>query len=467
LAISNSLYISLSPVFLVNMMSEDLLNGDEALNEWLSSLEGRYKQKCRSAFLKFMEFLKEKTGWKEISGDIILSKHAENRKSEEKKTKYFFDDLIPVFILWLQSKGLSHNSAVVQASPVKSFFKYHREPLQVQGRMKFVETRKRFHAYTKDELTRMVQVGDLEEKVVIMLGVQLGIRVGDFVSLKRRPIQEAFKDANGEFPLEFQIETEKEGVISIGHISKDVYDTLQLYWAQAPKSTYVFPSNSGRVFISGDRANDVMKHCWNKAFPERKDAKIRFHELRSYKISALSNAGVNHWHIQKMTGKKVSPDIATYLTGIHLREDFRKAEQAFNLTQSPDKSLEQFEGAIEQLQKENVASKTVAEVMTKKVTHLERELRDALQQRKDLEPLVEFVHSFKSRDELEHFLELFKASSVIRFPEHKMRLVMANLDGGESKRLMITEIFQEVFEELSRHTLSLILKHLETKDDVS
>jgi hypothetical protein len=51
---------------------------------------------------------------------------------------------------------------------VKSFFKYHREPLQIQGKkMHIIETKKRFHAYTKDELVKMVQVGDLEEKAII------------------------------------------------------------------------------------------------------------------------------------------------------------------------------------------------------------------------------------------------------------------------------------------------------------
>jgi len=445
-------------------MNADLLNEDEALNEWLASQKGRYQQKCRSVFVKFMEFLEEKTGWKEVSGDLILSKHVENRKAEEKKVKYFFDDLIPSFMVWRQSQGLSHNSAFVQASMMKGFFKYHREPLQVQGRMQFVETRKRFHAYTKDELTRMVQVGNLEEKAVLMLGVQLGIRVGDFVSLKRKPILEAYKDAHGEFPLEFQIETEKEGVLSVGHISKDVYEMLQLYWASKPASKYVFPSNGRRSFISGDRANDVVKTCWRKAFPERKDTKIRFHEFRSYKISALSNAGVNHWHIQKMTGKKVSPDIATYLTGINLREDFRKAEQAFNLTQSTNKNLEQFEAAIEQLQKENLTSKTVAEVMTKRVTDLKGELADALRQRQDLEPLLEFVHSFKSQDELQSFLDSFRSASVIRFPEHKLRLVLEKFEGRDDKRVMISEIFHDVWEKLTEQTLDLVVKHLEKED---
>jgi hypothetical protein len=74
-----------------------------------------------------------------------------------------------------------------------------------------------------------------------------------------------------------------------------------------------------------------------------------------------------------------------------------------------------------------------------------------------------FVNSFKSRDELEMFLDLFKTSSVIRFPEHNMRLIV---DASEDKRVIITEIFQTVFEELSRQTLSLILKYVEMKEDI-
>ena len=101
--------------------------------------------------------------------------------------------------------------------------------------------------------------------------------------------------------------------------------------------------------------------------------------------------------------------------------------------------------------------------MTRRVAKLENELKDSLRQREDLEPLVEFVNSIKSRDELEVFLDLFKDSSVIRFPEHSMRLI---LDVSEDKRVIITEIFQKVFEELSKQTPSIILKHVEKKGDI-
>ena len=101
--------------------------------------------------------------------------------------------------------------------------------------------------------------------------------------------------------------------------------------------------------------------------------------------------------------------------------------------------------------------------MTKRVAELEHELKDSLRQRENLSPLVEFVNSFKSRDELERFLDVFKTSSVITFPEHSMRLI---LDASEDKRVIITDIFQKVWDELAQQTLSLILKHVETKDNV-
>lgn len=303
---------------------------DKALNDWLVRQKGRYKQKCHSSFNKFMAFIKERLGWTEVSGDIILAKHVENRKSEDKRVKYLFDDLIQPFMTWIEEHGNSHNSAVVQVGMVRGFFKYYRERLEVQDPIGFNETKKRYHAYTRDELVKMVEVGDLESRALIMLGVQLGIRVNDFVSMKRQPIIEAYQNANGEFPLEFEIETSKEKVISIGHISKEVYDSLQLYWASIPPSEYVFPWSE--THIIDQRANDILKSCFIRAFPDRKTQKIRFHELRSFKISALTNLGVNQWAIMKMTGKKVKQDINTYLTSLNLKELFVKAENILNLT---------------------------------------------------------------------------------------------------------------------------------------
>ncbi|MCJ7634339.1 site-specific integrase, partial [Candidatus Bathyarchaeota archaeon] len=354
---------------------------DIALNEWLVRQKGRYKQKCEMSFNKFMAFIKERLGWTEVSGDIILSKHVENRKSEDKRVKYLFDDLIQPFMTWIEEHGNSHNSAVVQVGMVRGFFKYYRERLEVQDPIGFNETKKRYHAYSRDELVKMVEVGDLESRALIMLGVQLGIRVNDFVSMKRQPIIEAYQNANGEFPLEFEIETSKEKVISIGHISKEVYDSLKLYWDSIPPSEYVFPWNG--THIIDQRANDILKNCWIRTFPDRKIQKIRFHELRSFKISTFTNLGINQWAIMKMTGKKVTQDINIYLTSLNLKELFMKAENILNLTRVVNVH------GIDELRRENKDLKEEIYDVKKSLEVFQRDIEELKQFKSEMKFLKE------------------------------------------------------------------------------
>lgn len=325
---------------------------DQACAEWLEAQEGHYKRKCRSAFLLFLDFLREKGGFEDPTGDKILAQHTENRKSDDKKIKHYFDDLIPKFHSWLKveyvspmtGKPMTHNSASATVAPIRGFFAFHRASLELtktqQDKIAMIEVRKKYHAFKHEELAKMARVANIEEKAVILLGTNQGIRVGDFVSQLRRPIIEAYKDRTG-FPIEFEVETEKAGVIAVSHVTEETWQALQDYWANVPDSEYVFPSNGSH--ISTDRANDVLKATWLRAYPDREDAMIRFHELRSYKMSVLSNAGVNKWHVKRMVGKKLSPDILEYLTGIDLRADFVKAHDAFTLQGVPSNNHAEIE----------------------------------------------------------------------------------------------------------------------------
>lgn len=302
-------------------------NKDEAYQQWLESIQSRaYQKRSRDIFLRFLKFL-ETQGFENPTGDSILKQHKANRKSDDNKTRYQFDDLIPKFSQWLiDTSSVTHNSAVNLAIPIQGFFKFHREPLKIQQSdiTKVREVIKKFHIFTQLDLAKMVRVSDVQEKAVILLGKDLGIRVGDFSELKRKPILEAYKNQNGEFPIEFEILTEKEGIVSIGHIMEETYQALQDYWSNAPQSEYVFP-------IKADRINDIIKNTWDRAFPDR-NMLTRFHELRSFKMTALSDVGVNEWHIKKMVGKKLGADINTYLRGANLKGDFIKATPKLQLT---------------------------------------------------------------------------------------------------------------------------------------
>jgi len=330
------------------------LKDDKAFVEWLESIDRpAYQTACRDSFVRFLDFLKE-NGWEDPSATEIIQRHYENRKRDNPKEKFYFDDLLPKFLDWLKAQGIQHNSAVTMTTHIRGFFKFHREPLRIQrGKLVYVEKAKKYHVFRHRELCKMVRVADPEEKAIILLGVCEGIRVGDFIKQKRQPLIEAFEDQN-EFPFEVEVETEKEGVVAVVHVTEEAWVALQDYWGTVPESEYVFPNKTGKGHLSEDRINDALKAAWRKAFPDRPDVKIRFHELRSYKMSALSDAGVNRWHIKRMVGKKLGPDIATYLKGVDLRKDFLKAIEKFALTGvvTNHDRLKQLEDLVIHLQKE-------------------------------------------------------------------------------------------------------------------
>jgi integrase len=351
---------------------------DKALIEWLESISSEgYQRSCQKSFFTFLDFLNEQ-GWKNPSGDSILDRHKQNRKFGDNKTKYELDDFVPKFIQWLkETRGLKHNSAINKSAPIKGFFKFHREPLRIQKSSNTIYTKTKFHIFTKEELSRMVRLGDVEEKAIILLGKDLGIRVGDFIRLKRFPILQAFKDQKGDFPIEFEIETTKEGVVSIGHIMQETWDALQDYWSNKPQSEYAFPSNGSH--ISENKANYVIKNTWNRTYPDHQDVQTRFHELRSFKMTALSDCGINEWHIKRMVGKKLSSDISTYLRGINLKNDFRKAMpkmQLSGLFSTNQEKIKELTLALMQIEKENRAFKTRIDNMQNTIERLEQLLKD-------------------------------------------------------------------------------------------
>jgi hypothetical protein len=262
--------------------------------------------------------------------------------------------------------------------------------------------------------------------------------------------------------------TGKEEVVAHGFLSNETVELLKVYLPTLQKkdNPYLFPSSSKRP-ISDEWLNRLLQKLADKAQLKLNGKRLTFHCFRKMFLSSSIDSGIGLTAGKKLCGKAIPQSDDTYLTTVKLEEKFVQLKRMLTVQPSPkpesNRRFEQFETAVEQLQKENITNKTVADVMTRRVAELENELKTSLRQREDLEPLVEFVNSFKSRGELEMFLDLFKDSSVIKFPEHNMRLI---LDASEDKRVIITEIFQKVFEELSKQTLSLIQKHVEKKGDL-
>jgi hypothetical protein len=108
---------------------------------------------------------------------------------------------VPKYFNWLKteyivkSKNKTHmeeGSALSTVTGVRSFFKFQREPLQIQdGKLPSTDSIKNkktdypFNIYT---LRQVFNQGKLEERTVIACGKDLALRVNDFVKLDRETI---------------------------------------------------------------------------------------------------------------------------------------------------------------------------------------------------------------------------------------------------------------------------------------
>ena len=380
-----------------------------------------------------------------------------------------FEREIEKFHGHLLQQGYTTNTARALTIGIRQLFRYYQMPVRMRSGSRVTKTVKTSKSFPLriEHVRQMFAVADLRERVILSLDTDLGLRISDFINIKK----EALPSLDQESPIMFDVMTGKEEVVAHGFLSRETVALLQVYLptVQKPENPYLFPSNGKRP-ISDEWLNRLLQKLAEQAQLELNGKRLTFHCFRKMFLSASIDSGIGLTAGKKLCGKAIPQSDDTYLTTVKLREKFIQLKRMLTIQPAPKpdnrKRFEQFKAAIEQLQKENVTHKAVAEVMTRRVTELEQELQEALRQREDLTPLVEFVNSFTSRDELERFLDVFKTSTVIRFPEHKMQLVIDHLEGGESKRMMITEIFHEVFEELAKQTLSLILKNMETKDDI-
>ena len=434
-----------------------------------SVMNANTKKEYRVGIKKFCEwFSKSPREILELRKDDLTQKLGEdlieyrNRAARfEREIEKFHSDLV--------QHGYTTNTARTLTIGIRQLFRYYQMPVRMRAGSRVAKTVKTSKSFPLriEHVRRMFEVADLRERVILSLATDLGLRISDFIKIQN----DALPSLDQESPIMFDVMTGKEEVVAHGFLSNETVELLRVYLPTLQKTDnlYLFPSNGNRP-ISDEWLNRLLQKLADKAQLELNGKRLTFHCFRKMFLSASIDSGIGLIAGKKLCGKAIPQSDDTYLTTVKLREKFIQLKRMLTIQSQPkpesNKLFEHFESAIEQLQKENVANKTVADVMTKRVAELEHELKDSLRQREDLEPLVEFVNSFKSRDELERFLDVFKTSTVIRFPEHKMQLIIDHLEGGESKRMMITEIFQEVFDDLAKQTLRLILKSMEKKDGI-
>jgi integrase len=189
---------------------------------------------------------------------------------------------------------------------------------------------------TIEDIRKMFAVGDLRERVILALAKDLGIRIGDFVQIKKVDLP----DLNQEPPIPFDIMTHKEEVGAKGHLSTETVELLKTYLPtiKDKPNPHLFPTN-GKHGIDEDTLGQTLKALAKKAgiiIPASKQ--LTFHAFRKLFISTGKNVGVSDDVIKALCGKSVDSDIRTYMVTIQWREAFSKIADVLKIQQMPNKN---------------------------------------------------------------------------------------------------------------------------------
>jgi len=227
-------------------------------------------------------------------------------------------------------KDYKHNSARSMAYDVATFLRKTCSSVIFETKIpKAVESTLIEHEFTVEQLKRMFVSGDIEERCILQLGVNLMLRVEDFSTLLREPFEKAVrevKEGTATTPYEIKLETGKEKVVAYSQLTQNTVEVLDAYLKAKETSKYLFSENHREHHITERQLNYCLKRLWERTHPEaKKEAdNIHWHLLRKYGITVMFNSNIDSVAIRLIVGKTVQIDLKTYLQKVNLSNEFVK-----------------------------------------------------------------------------------------------------------------------------------------------
>jgi integrase len=269
------------------------------------------------------------SAWFGKTADEILEMRKADLKSDDTFKKKRFERELEKFHAYLkaakpQGEGAAPNSARTLCSGLRQFFNYYEVDITLRrgspiGKSQITD---KTYPLTIEDVRRMFNVADMKQRVMLSMAKDLGLRIGDFVRIKKADLP----DLNQEPPIPFDVTTHKEGTVAKCHLSAETVDLLKTYAPMLANNPnpYLFPSNS-EGFLKEDTIGWNLKQLAEKAditIPAGK--RLTFHAFRKLFISTGKNLNLDPDTVKALCGKGVAQDIMTYMTTVKWREAFSK-----------------------------------------------------------------------------------------------------------------------------------------------
>jgi len=295
-----------------------MLNIEEypEVQTWLKTVSPSTRPNYLAALKRFCEFSRKDPS------ELIRIRDSEIRNPDP-NSRTIIRDLVLDFRVYLEKEGYAPKTINTWDGAVRSFFS------AVLGRAGMVNvknyrnaqvSRKKDLVPTLEELKRMLDVCNLEEKFRIIFLAQTGMRISDALKLKVGDIQRELELGKVPLAIIYLPEKEKETVGErITFLASDGVEILKKYleWRRqiGEKITEDSPlfasrTNRGLKPLTQQEFSLMLKNIAKKAGlnGNGKYGRLRAHSLRKFFVTQLTNHGVEDKIVNFFIGHKI-PDV--------------------------------------------------------------------------------------------------------------------------------------------------------------
>jgi integrase len=333
-----------------------------------------------------------------------LTQRAEENLIEYRNRAARFEKEIEKFHSYLLEKGSTVNTARNLTIGIRQLFRYYQMPIRIRAGSKVAKTVKTTKNFPLaiEHVRAMFKVADLRERVILSMATDLGLRIGDFIKIKKNDLP----SLDQEPPISLDIMTAKEEEIAHGFLSQETVDLLKAYLPTLERKNgnpYLFPSN-GSSQISDEWLNRLLQRLAEKAQINLNGKSLTFHCFRKMFLSAAIDSGIGLTAGKKLCGKAIAESDDTYLTTVNLRERFIQLKRFLTIKEQPKietEKIESLKSAINKLQEELTQQKTITETISEENVKIKKEFER-------LQPLIDFVNSFDAPENLKTILNYLK-----------------------------------------------------------
>jgi len=288
-----------------------------------------------------------------------------------------FEREIEKFHGYLLNQGYTTNTARGITIGIRQLLRYYQMPIRMRAGSRVTKTVKTSRNFPLriEHVRKMFEVTDLRERVILSMATDLGLRISDFIKIKKNDLPLL----DEEPPLMFDVMTGKEEVVAHGFLSEETVELLKVYLPtlQKKENPYLFPSNGNRP-ISDEWLNQLLGKLAEKAQIDLNGKSLTFHCFRKMFLSASIDSGIGLTAGKKLCGKAIAQSDDTYLTTVKLREKFTQLKKFLAIKQSvknEGQQLEKLGSLVAKLAEELEQQKLVTQAVTGENLKIRREFK--------------------------------------------------------------------------------------------